>query len=203
MSAIKTIAELEKIYDTPAEAATVKVLKQLSPTYQKYIEAAPFVALASVGPEGLDCSPRGDQKNVVTIANEKTLLLPDWRGNNRIDTLRNIVRDPRVALMFMVPGSNTIMRVNGRAIVTADKDICQTFEVKGKHPRTVIAIDISEIYFQCARAVKRSQIWQASQQALAINLPSVGQMLNEATNGEFDGETYDKDWPERAENTIW
>ena len=203
MSAITSIAELEKIYGTPAEPSTIKVLDCLSSTYRKFIEAAPFVALASVGPQGLDCSPRGDQKNVVTIANSKTLLLPDWRGNNRIDTLRNIVGDPRVALMFMVPGSDTIMRVNGRAIVTADKEICKSFEMNNKHPRTVIAIDISEVYFQCARAIKRSQIWKAASQSASLNLPSAGDMLKDATNGTFDGHEYDKAWPERAAKTMW
>ena len=134
MPAITTLDELEEIYGTPHEASTVKVLHHLSPTYRRFIEAAPFAALASVGPEGLDCSPRGDQKNVVSIADDKTLLMPDWRGNNRIDTLRNIVRDPRVAIMFMVPGSLSIMRVNGRAIVTADDEFCHPFNVNGKHP---------------------------------------------------------------------
>lgn len=203
MPAITNIAELEKIYGTPVEAAMVKVLNSLSPSYKRFINAAPFVALASVGLEGLDCSPRGDQKNVVSIADDKTLLLPDWRGNNRIDTLRNIVRDPRVALMFMVPGSDTIMRVNGRAIVTADEEFCTPFEVNGKLPRTVIAIDIGEIYFQCARALKRSQLWAASSQSAALNLPTPGDMLKEVTNGEFDGDTYDKGWPERAAKTLW
>ncbi len=203
MPAITNIAELEKIYGTPAEASTVKVLSSLSLSYKRFLNAAPFVALASVGPEGLDCSPRGDQKNVVSIADDKTLLLPDWRGNNRIDTLRNIVRDPRVALMFMVPGSDTILRVNGRAIVTADREICMPFEVNGKHPRTVIAVDIGEVYFQCARAIKRSQIWAAASQSAALNLPTPGEMLKEATNGTFDGESYDKAWPERAAKTMW
>ena len=203
MPAITDIAELEKIYGTVGEVSILKVLPSLSPTYKRFINAAPFVALASVGPEGLDCSPRGDQKNVVSIADDKTLLLPDWMGNNRIDTLRNIVRDPRVALMFMVPGSSTILRVNGRAIVTADIEFCTPFKINGKSPRTVIAIDIGEVYFQCARAIKRSQLWEAASQSAALNLPTPGDMLRDITKGEINGKEYDKAWPERAAKTMW
>lgn len=203
MSAITSITELEKIYGQPSTPSLQKVLPKLSPNYARFIKAAPFVAIATIGPDGLDCSPRGDQGSVVSIANDKTLLLPDWRGNNRIDTLRNIVSDPRISLMFMVPGSDTIMRVNGRAIVTAEKDVCESFEMNGTHPRTVIAIDISEVYFQCARAIMRSQIWKTASQSAAINLPSAGEMLMDATNGNFDGKEYDKSWPERAAKTMW
>ncbi len=203
MPAISSIAELEKIYKTPIEISHTKVLNRLSKNYARFIKASPFVALASVGPDGLDCSPRGDRENVVAIANDKTLLMPDWRGNNRLDTLRNIVSDPRISLMFMVPGSETILRVNGRAIVSADKEICTTFEMEGQHPTTVIAIDITEVYFQCARAIKRAQLWKASAQNAALNLPSVGEMLKEITNGEFDGDEYDNNWPARAEKTLW
>ncbi|MCF6326190.1 MAG: pyridoxamine 5'-phosphate oxidase family protein [Devosiaceae bacterium] len=203
MSAISSIADLEKLYGSTSKAASAKVLSRLSKSYASFIKASPFVALASVGEEGIDCSPRGDRGSVVTIANDKTLLLPDWRGNNRLDTLRNIVLDPRVSLMFMVPGSEVILRVNGRAIITADKEICTSFEMEGKHPTTVIAIDINEVYFQCARAIKRAQLWNVSAQNAAINLPTAGDMLKEATNGDFDGEEFDKNWPERAEKNLW
>jgi len=203
MSAISSIAELEQFYGSSSKTSAAKVLSRLSPSYASFIKASPFVALASVGEDGLDCSPRGDRGNVVTIADNKTLLLPDWRGNNRLDTLRNIVMDPRTSLMFMVPGSEMVLRVNGRAIVSADKDICTSFEMEGKHPTTVIVIDINEVYFQCARAIKRAKLWDAISQSAAINLPTAGEMLNEATNGEFDGKEYDKNWPKRAEKTLW
>ncbi len=203
MPAITSIADLEKLYGSTSKASNAKVLARLSRSYSRFIEASPFVALASVGPKGLDCSPRGDRGNVVTIANDKTLLLPDWRGNNRLDTLRNVVVDPRVSLMFMVPGSEVILRVNGRAIVSADREICNAFEMEGKHPTTVITINIGEVYFQCARAIKRARLWNANSQSAAINLPTAGDMLKEATNGEFDGKEYDKTWPERAEKTLW
>ncbi|VAW19580.1 Phosphohydrolase (MutT/nudix family protein) [hydrothermal vent metagenome] len=203
MSAITSIVDLEKLYGSTSKASSAKILKRLSQAYSRFIEVSPFVALASVGEDGIDCSPRGDRGNVVTIANDKTLLLPDWRGNNRLDTLRNIVVDPRVSLMFLVPGSEVILRVNGKAIVSADREICNAFEMEGKHPTTVITIEIGEVYFQCARAIKRAQLWDASSQSAAINLPTAGDMLKEATNGEFDGKEFDKNWPERAEKFLW
>ncbi len=203
MPAITDIAELEAIYGEPAEAAIVKVTDHITPAYRRYIEASPFVALATVGPEGMDCSPRGDRGNVVTFVDAKTLMLPDRRGNNRIDSLRNIISNPRVALMFLVPGSNTALRVNGRAIVTADKDICARFETEGKLPRSVIAIDVEAVYFQCARALMRADLWNPETQAGAENLPMPGEMLSEASGGKVGGTDYDSNWPERAAKTLW
>lgn len=203
MPAITSVSELEAIYGAPSENSTVKQVSYITPAYRQHIEAAPFLALATVGPEGLDCSPRGDRGNAVTIVNEKTLMMPDRRGNNRIDSLRNIVRDPRVALMFLIPGSNTILRVNGRAIVTADQDICAPFEIEGKPPRSVIAIDVDAAYFQCARALIRSELWNEVAKIDPNSLPTPGQMLSEISNGRIGGDAYDKEWPERAAKTMW
>ncbi len=203
MAAITEIAELEAIYGEPAQAAILKVTDHITPAYRRYIAASPFMALATVGPEGMDCSPRGDRGNVVTYVDSKTLMLPDRRGNNRIDSLRNIIFDPRVALMFVVPGSNTVLRVNGRAIVTADKDICARFETEGKLPRSVIAIDVEAVYFQCARALMRADLWNPEAQAGAKNLPMPGQMLSDASGGKVGSTDYDSNWPERAAKTLW
>jgi PPOX class probable FMN-dependent enzyme len=204
MDAINSIEALEAIYGTElAAASTVKEVPYLTPSYRRYIEAAPFVALATVGPEGLDCSPRGDQGNVVSIADEKTLMMPDRRGNNRIDSLRNIVRDPHVALLFLVPGSNTTLRVNGRAIITADPNICGLFEMQGKLPRTVMAIDVDAAYFQCARALIRSGLWTDTAKIDPESLPTPGDMLAEVSNGTVGGKEYDSAWPERAAKTMW
>lgn len=203
MPAIASIAELEAIYGKTNDNSTVKEVSYITQAYRQYIEAAPFVALASVGPEGLDCSPRGDRGNVVRIVDEKTLMIPDRRGNNRIDTLRNIVRDPRIALLFLVPGSNTTLRVNGRAIVTADEDILSPFAVEGKAPRTVIAVDVDAVYFQCARALIRSELWSEAAKIDPKTLPTPGQMLAEVSDGRVGGETYDKEWPDRAAKTMW
>ncbi|NRG18786.1 pyridoxamine 5'-phosphate oxidase family protein [Rhizobiales bacterium] len=203
MSGITTIEELEAIYGTPAEASTVKVLDHVSPLYRRFIEASPFVALATCGPDGLDCSPRGDQPGFMRIADENTLMLPDRRGNNRGDSLKNIILDPRVSLMFLVPGSGNTIRVNGRAKISTDEELCNSFAIKGKAPRTVIVITVDEVYFQCARAIIRADLWNPDQRKLADGLPSPGDYLTEATNNGFDGETYDKEWPERAAKTLW
>ena len=197
---IETVAELEALYGTPAEASQVKVAYEITPSYRRYIEAAPFVALATVGPECTDCSPRGDSGQVVFIEDSHTLALPDWRGNDRLDTLRNVVRDGRVSLMFIVPGSNTVVRANGKAKICADADMLTRFAKQGKQPRTVMLITIDELYFQCARAVMRADLWRNDK---APDLPSAGDILAEMTSGEFDGKTYDKTWPERAAKTLW
>jgi hypothetical protein len=151
MSIIATIAELEAIYGQPGEPSTVKVADRITPSYRGLIERSPFAALATAGPEGLDCSPRGDLAGFVRIHDERTLMMPDRRGNNRVDSLRNIVRDPRVALLFLIPGSGSTLRVNGRAHVSADPALLASFKMDGKAPRTVIVMTVGEVYFQCAR----------------------------------------------------
>src|SRR5208337_4863622 len=158
MSIIATIEQLEAIYGQTSDASTVKVADRVTPSYRVMMEKSPFAALATAGPEGLDCSPRGDLSGFVRIHDEKTLMMPDRRGNNRIDSLRNIVRDPRVALLFMIPGSGTTLRVNGRAYLTTDADIVASFEMEGKLLRTVIVIQVEAVYFQCARAIVRSEL---------------------------------------------
>ncbi|MBB3590992.1 hypothetical protein FHX08_001336 [Rhizobium sp. BK529] len=203
MKIISTIEELNEIYGGGLSQASVdKVTKKLTPLYRGMIEASPFVALATVGPEGLDCSPRGDIGGVVRIIDDATLHLPDWRGNNRVDSLSNIVRDPRLSLMFLIPGSNTVMRINGRGVVSNDEALLKSFEMEGKHPRTVIVIDIVEVYFQCARAVIRAELWNTDHFVDPAKLPTPGQMLKDAV-GDFDHETYDREWPARAAKTMW
>jgi PPOX class probable FMN-dependent enzyme len=155
---VDSLAALEAIYTAPlAPASTVKVAGAVTPDYAALIAASPFAVLATAGPEGLDCSPRGDRPGFVRVADPRTLILPDRRGNNRIDSLRNIVRDPRVALLFLIPGSGTTLRVNGRAVISADPDLLATFRVDGHAPRTAVVITVAEIYFQCARAIIRAR----------------------------------------------
>ena len=204
MHEISTLDALEALYrPQPAPASTVKVTDHITPHYAALIEASPFLALATVGPEGLDCSPRGDLPGFVRIADPKTLILPDRRGNNRIDSLRNIVRDPRVALLFLIPGSGTTFRVNGRAVLSADPDLLESFAVDGKAPRTAMIVTVDEAYFQCARAIVRSGLWKAESQVDPKSLPTPGAMLAAVTAGEVGGETYDRQWPERAAKTMW
>jgi PPOX class probable FMN-dependent enzyme len=203
MKIIRTVEELGEIYAGGlTQASVAKVTRELTPLYRQMIEASPFVALATVGPEGLDCSPRGDIGGVVRVIDEKTVQMPDWRGNNRVDSLSNIVRDPRLALMFLVPGLNTTMRINGRGVVSNDEALLETFEMDGKHPRTVVVITIDEVYFQCARALMRSELWNPENFAGPATLPTPGQMLKAATT-EFDHETYDREWAGRAAKTMW
>jgi uncharacterized protein len=203
MKVIRTVEELGKIYAGGlTQASVAKVTRVLTPLYRQMIEASPFMALATVGPEGLDCSPRGDIGGVVRVIDEKTLHLPDWRGNNRVDSLSNIVRDPRLALMFLVPGSNTTMRINGRGVVSNDEALLESFEMDGKHPRTIVVITIDEVYFQCARALMRAQLWNPENFADPAKLPTPGLMLKAAAE-DFDHDTYDREWAGRAAKTMW
>ncbi|MCQ1836898.1 pyridoxamine 5'-phosphate oxidase family protein [Neorhizobium galegae] len=202
MTIITSVEQLKAIYDGVSEASLAKVTKTLTPEYRQMIEASPFLAFATVGPDGLDCSPRGDLGGAVRIEGDSTLLLPDWRGNNRIDSLINIVRDPRVALMFLVPGSNTAMRVNGRAVISVEPALLESFEMDGRHPRSVTVITVNEVYFQCARALMRAELWNPEHFVDPKSLPTPGTLLK-AAKADFDKETYDREWPERAAKTMW
>ena len=203
MTIIATIGELEAIYGQPNEASTVKVADRITPQYRVLIDKSPFAALATCGPEGLDCSPRGDLPGFVRVHDETTLMMPDRRGNNRVDSLRNIVRDPRIALLFLIPGSGSTLRVNGRARVSADADLLASFKVDGKAPRTVIVMAVDEIYFQCARAIVRSDLWNPDRRVDPKSLPTPGQILAEMSENRVGGEDYDQTWPERARQTMW
>jgi uncharacterized protein len=203
MTIIATIDQLEAIYGQPNEASTVKVADRITPQYRVLIDKSPFAALATCGPEGLDCSPRGDLPGFVRVHDETTLMMPDRRGNNRVDSLRNIVRDPRIALLFLIPGSGSALRVNGRARVSADADLLASFKVDGKAPRTVIVMTVDEIYFQCARAIVRSDLWNPDRRVDPKSLPTPGQILAEMSENRVGGEDYDRAWPERARQTMW
>jgi PPOX class probable FMN-dependent enzyme, DR_2398 family len=200
MSWITSIDDLEALFGAPPEAAIVKVTRRLTPAYRRWIEASRFCLLSSVGPEGTDGTPRGDDGPVVQVMDPGTLLMPDWRGNNRIDTLRNIVRDGRVSLAFFVPGSNTVIRVNGTARLSTDPALCGRFEQGGKHPRLVIVIALTEVYSQCARALIRAGLWSRDDRE---GLPTPGEILSEITEGAFNGADYDREWPARAAATMW
>jgi hypothetical protein len=204
MTIIATIEQLEAIYTAkPVPASTVKEVARITPHYRALIEASPFVALATSGPEGLDCSPRGDKPGFVRVVDETTLAMPDRRGNNRIDSLRNIVRDARVALLFLIPGSGTTFRVNGRAVVSTDPALLASFAVEDHAPRSVILITVDTAYFQCARAIVRSELWNPERHVDVRALPTPGQILAELSAGEVGGRAYDEEWPDRAAATMW
>jgi PPOX class probable FMN-dependent enzyme len=174
MSVIATIEQLEAIYGFPNDASTVKVADRVTPPYRILIEKSPFAALATSGPEGLDCSPRGDLPGFVRIHDDSTLMMPDRRGNNRVDSLRNIVRDPRVALLFLIPGSGTTLRINGRAHLSVDPDLLASFKMEGNAPRSIIVMTVGEIYFQCARAIVRAGLWSPDRRIDPRTLPTPG-----------------------------
>ena len=198
---IDTIEKLEALYGTPGQASLVKVADRITPQYRAWIEAAPFCALTTVGPEGTDCSPRGDAGQVAYVESETCVAIPDRRGNNRIDALRNIVRDPRCSLMFLIPGSGTVIRINGHGRIMADPDRLQRYTTRGAAPRSVLVIEVGEVYFQCARAVMRAKLWTGT--GSPAGLPSPGEILQSMSQGDIDGDVYDTQWPGRAAKSMW
>jgi PPOX class probable FMN-dependent enzyme len=200
---VTSIEQLEAIYGQPSGAAVFKEIDHINAEYRAFIEAAPFFALATNGPEGVDCSPRGDEPGFVRVADEKTLMIPDRRGNNRIDSLRNIVHDPRVSLLFLVPGVGETFRVIGRAAISTDPALLDSFIFAGKTPRAVIIVTVESVYFQCSKAIIRSKLWDASRHVDRASLPSNGTILAAITKGEMGGEEYDRAYPERLKATIY
>jgi PPOX class probable FMN-dependent enzyme len=200
---VTTLTELEAIYGEPSEAALVKVADRIVAPYRRLIEASPFFALATSGPQGLDCSPRGDAAGFVRVADETTLLVPDRRGNNRIDSLRNILADPRVALLFLIPGVGETLRVRGRAAISIAPELLESFVTEGKAPRSVIVIAVEAIYFQCQKAIVRSDLWNPDKRVDRRTLPSAGQILAAMSDERVGGEAYDAAYPERMKATLW
>jgi PPOX class probable FMN-dependent enzyme len=200
---VSTLAELEALYGEVYPPARAKETDRITPAYRRLIEAAPFFALASSGPDGLDCSPRGDPNGFVKVRDEKTLLIPDRRGNNRIDTLRNLVHDPRVALLFLIPGCSETIRVMGRAAISADPALANEFVMEGKAPRTVLVVTVESVFYQCAKAIVRSRLWDASRHIDRKTLPSAGTILAEVTGGRLGGPEHDRTAPERLKATIY
>jgi len=200
---ISTMEALEALYDKPYGPSIVKEIDRVNADYRKFIEAAPFCALATTGPEGLDCSPRGDAPGFVRVHDEKTLFIPDRRGNNRIDSLRNIVVDPRVALLFLIPGVGETIRVIGRASISADPALIGSFAVNGKTPRTVIVIAVERVFFQCSKAIVRSKLWDPARLVERDSLPSAGTILAGISGGKIGGPEHDRGQPQRIKETLY
>jgi len=203
---IASLAQLEALYDTANTTNAGSLLKEtgvITNEYRRLIEASPFMAMATVGPGGADCSPRGDQPAVVTVVDEQTIHIPDRRGNNRIDSLRNIVVDGRVALMFLLPGTNLCVRVNGTAVVVTDPEVLASCTVASKAPKSVVVVTTHAVYFQCARAIKRSTLWDPEQFIDPATLPTVGDVMIAVTGGDFDGATYDAELEDRQNRTLY
>ena len=200
---LTTIEELEALYGEPLGRSLIKEIDHISDHYRAFVEASPFLIIASIGPEGLDCSPRGDPAGFVRVADEKTVLIPDRRGNNRIDTLRNIVRDPRVSLLFLIPGVGETLRINGKGRITTDPDLCQSFEMQGKVPKSVIEVRADRVYFQCQKALVRSKLWAGETQILRDRLPTAGQIMAALSEEPFDHAAYDAGYPDHMKKTIY
>jgi len=200
---ISSVEALAGLYGEPNGPSIAKETDRITAHYRAFIEAAPFFALATAGADGLDCSPRGDAPGFVRVHDEKTLLIPDRRGNNRADSLRNIVEDPRVALLFLIPGCGETIRVNGRAAISTDPKLCATFAVNDKVPRAVLIVTVDRIYYQCAKAIVRSKLWDPSRHVDRKTLPSSGTILAELTGGKLGGTAHDREAPERLKATLY
>jgi PPOX class probable FMN-dependent enzyme len=201
---ISTMAELEALYTEPVyPPAKVKETDRITNAYRALIEASPFFALATSGPDGLDCSPRGDPKGFVRVLDDKTIVVPDRRGNNRIDSLRNLIHDPRVALLFLIPGVSETLRIMGRATICTDPELCASFTMQGKAPRSVLVIAVDKVFFQCAKAIVRSKLWDPSTQVERSTLPTSGKILAEISGGKVGGDEHDRAAVERLKATIY
>lgn len=200
---ITTTEQLEALYDAPVPRSITKELDHISAHYRIFIEKSPFVVIATSGPEGLDCSPRGDPPGFVRVLDEKTVLIPDRRGNNRLDTLRNLVRDPRISLLFLIPGVGETLRINGHAELVTDPDLCASFSMNGKLPKCVIVVMVDRIYFQCQKALVRSRLWDIEAQIQRTDLPSTGEILEALSKEAFDGKAYDAGYSEYMKKTIY
>ena len=201
---ISTMAELEALYNEPVyPPAKVKETDRITEAYRKLVEASPFCAMSTNGPDGLDCSPRGDPKGFVRVLDDKTVVVPDRRGNNRIDSLRNLIHDPRVALLFLIPGVSETLRIMGRVTISTDPELCASFTMQGKAPRCVLKIAVEQVFFQCAKAIVRSKLWDPSIQVERATLPTAGKILAEISGGKIGGDEHDRLAPARMMQTIY
>ena len=200
---IQNVEEIEALYGEAGEASLVKEVAEIIPQYRSFIEQSPFCSLATSGPEGLDCSPRGGVPGFVRVHNERTLMMPDRRGNNRCDSLKNIICEPKIALCFLIPGSRTTLRVNGEAYVSIDPEVRASFTEQGQEPRSVIIIKTHAVYFQCGRAIIRSKLWDQDAQVDPSSLPTPGEVLAYLSDNKVGGKKYDEEWEGRANKTMW
>ena len=200
---VTTMEQLEALYGETMPTAILKEIDYINGSYRKLIEAAPFVVIATGGPDGFDCSPKGDAPGFVRILDDKTLAIPDRPGNNRIDGFRNIMRDPRIALLFLIPGIGETLRVNGRASISIEPELMQSCAVNGKLPCSVLIVHVETIFFHCSKAVVRSKLWNEETKIDRKSLPSTGTIIAELSAGQFGGDEYDRDAPEKIKAVLY
>lgn len=200
---VTDIATLEHLYGPPVAASLTKEIDYIHPHYRAFIQAAPFAVLATAGVGGLDASPRGDAAGFVVVEDPKTLLIPDRRGNNRIDSLRNIVADARVALLFLIPGVGETLRINGKAVISTAPALLNRFRIDGRAPRSVIVVRVDAVYFQCARAILRARLWDPAEHVERETLPSLGTILAELSGNSADWADYDRDLSAHMKATLY
>jgi PPOX class probable FMN-dependent enzyme len=200
---VESVEELERNYGDPMPTALTKEIDHINRGYRMLIEAAPFVVIATSGPDGLDCSPKGDAPGFVRIVDDKTVMIPDRPGNNRLDSFKNLMSDPRIALLFLIPGCAETLRINGRATVSVDPALRESFAVNGKPARAVLIVSVERIYFHCAKAIVRAKMWDPKTQIDRKSLPSTGTIIAELSGGKMGGEQYDKEAPAKIQSMLY
>ena len=200
---VTSVAQLETIYGEPMPTSLVKEIDHINDGYRKLIEAAPFVVIATSGPGGLDCSPKGDAPGFIRIVDDKTLMIPDRPGNNRLDGFKNLMSDPRIALLFIIPGVGETLRINGHASVSVDPALRESFAVNGKPARAVLIVKVETIFFHCSKAIVRAKMWDPKSQIERSSLPSTGTIIAELSGGKMGGEQYDKEAPEKIKSMLY
>jgi PPOX class probable FMN-dependent enzyme len=200
---VTSLEQLAELYGERMPTSVRKEIDHINEHYRKLIEASPFVAMATGCDEGFDCSPKGDAPGFVRVVDEKTLMIPDRPGNNRIDGFRNVLRNPNIGLLFLIPGISETMRVNGTAKLSVDPALCASFAVNGKPARSVLIVSVVSAYFHCAKAIMRSKLWDPKTQIDRGSLPSTGAIIAAMTNGEHGGDQYDREAPERNKSQLY
>ncbi|MFT4629879.1 MAG: PPOX class probable FMN-dependent enzyme [Arenicella sp.] len=206
LKSINSLQQLAQVYGEADPAALWKEVDYINDHYRQFIKKSPFLILATSGDNGLDCSPRGDPAGFVRVVNEKCIQLPDRRGNNRLDSIKNIIRNPTVGLIFLVPNAGETIRLSGKAEILVDDDLCQSFAINGKAASSVLSINVEKVYFQCQKAIARSKLWDTSKHIDRSELPTAGQMVKVFAankNQKFDSDSYDKNYPKRMQETIY
>jgi len=200
---ITTVEQLETLYGTPSGPAVAKEVERLTSGYRAMIEAAPFAVIATVGPEGVDCSPKGDPAGFIRVVDDATLAIPDRPGNNRLDGMRNVLRDPRISILFLIPGIGETLRVIGRASISVDPELMASFAINGKLPRSVMVVRVERVFFHCSKAIVRSKLWDEATKIARTKLPSTGTIIAEVSGGTLGGEDYDRAAPERIQKMLY